>query len=182
MRINKVWAIPNKSIFECLPIKNFLVRYLSMSKDSIDPFAADSTLTNYRNDPNPNSSAPYHMKALEFLKMLRLTHKSLHSNLVLFNPPYLLCRFKERYESVGLHYGQKDEWELNRWVVERDVIKDLVTLGGFVLNFGQTTNRMGRKRGFQIEELLVISYNGAHKDTLCIAEKKIKHTYYSEEI
>lgn len=42
------------------------------------------------------------------------------------------------------------------------------------LSFGWNTTGMGISRGFQIQEVLLVCHGGAHNDTICIAEKRIK--------
>ena len=40
--------------------------------------------------------------------------------------------------------------------------------------FGWNTNGVGMKRGFDMEEVLVVAHGGSKNDTLCTLERKVK--------
>lgn len=44
--------------------------------------------------------------------------------------------------------------------------------GGVCLSFGWSTNGMGKTRGYEIEEILLVAHGGARNDTICMAERK----------
>jgi hypothetical protein len=44
---------------------------------------------------------------------------------------------------------------------------------GIVLSFGWNTVGMGKKRGFEILEIMLVCHGGAHNDTICMAERRI---------
>jgi hypothetical protein len=67
-----------------------------------------------------------------------------------------------------------DTQRLGCWTKERDVIAELMGDGGVVLSFGWNTIGMGKKRGFEIVEIMLVSHGGAHNDTICLAERKSK--------
>lgn len=43
---------------------------------------------------------------------------------------------------------------------------------GICLSFGWNTNGVGKKREFEIIEILVVAHGGSKNDTLCTVEKK----------
>ena len=52
--------------------------------------------------------------------------------------------------------------------------------GGVVLSFGWNTNGIGKKRGFDQVEIMIVDHGGAHNATLCLAENKTKKTFGSK--
>ena len=55
----------------------------------------------------------------------------------------------------------------------RDALDPLIVAGGVVLSFGWHSNGMGRNRGYETEEILLVRHGGAHNDTICLAERKV---------
>jgi 16S rRNA G966 N2-methylase RsmD len=78
--------MPNAETFSVEPIHNFVWKYLSQSKVSIDPFARNKRWATYTNDLNPATEAEYHMDAEEFLRML--AGRGEKADLVIIDPPY----------------------------------------------------------------------------------------------
>jgi len=68
MRIDRIWAMPNKWTFQIPPIAALLKEEMT-GGIWIDPFAGKSSPAHIKNDLNPKCSAAYHMDALEFLKL-----------------------------------------------------------------------------------------------------------------
>ena len=79
---------------------------------------------------------------------------------------------KRCYESYGYKFTYDDSLYVIRWTKEKDVLSRLIPLGGVFLHFGWHTNGMGMKRGFTIEEILIVSHGSAKNDTLCMAERR----------
>lgn len=168
--ISRVWAMPNSNTFSIKPINGFVNKYLKNSEISIDPFARNSQLCSYTNDLNPDTKAQHHVEALSFLNQLK--GKGVGSDLVIFDPPYSPRQVKEVYNNIGRHFGIKDQQNTGRWVAEKNMINQLLKIGGIVLSFGWNTTGMGRKRGYKLIEIMLVCHGGAHNDTICIAERK----------
>lgn len=47
-----------------------------------------------------------------------------------------------------------------------------LTDDAIVLSFGWNTVGMGKNRGFEIIEIMLVCHGGAHNDTICLAEKR----------
>lgn len=110
------------------------------------------------------------MDALDFLK--KLDDES--ADVVLYDPPYSLRQRVECYESVGVTPTMehtKASWRGN----QLDEIARIVKPRGYCLSFGWNTNGVGKKRGFEIIEVLVVAHGGSHNDTLCTVEKKVEY-------
>lgn len=170
MKFRREFAMTNCETFKCQPIGAFVDYYLSSSKISIDPFARNFTGATYTNDLNPATKAQSHMKALDFLEQLRT--RGVKGDLVIFDPPYSMEQCKRAYESYGYKFTYEDSLYVIRWTKEKDVVSDLLEKNGVFLHFGWHSNGMGLKRGFRLEELLLVSHGSAKYDTICIAERK----------
>lgn len=164
----------NKSTFDCKPIGDFVRRYLVRSKTSIDPFARDKLWATYTNDLSPDTAAEYHLEARQFLDML--IRDNIKVDLIIIDPPYSQVQVSYVYKSIGREYkpfGDDNNAVLYRQV--RDRVDKLIVSRGIVLSFGWNSVGMGKKRGYTLEEILLVCHGGAHNDTICIAERKQKH-------
>ena len=170
MEINRKWAMPNSNTFSIPPIKDLVMRYISQGGEIIvDPFANNCKFGTITNDLNPKFDTTYNLDALDFLKLI----DSNSADVVLYDPPYSLRQVKECYEGVGVTVTQehtKASWRAKHL----DEIARILKPGGFCLSFGWNTNGVGKKRGFEIVEILVVAHGGSKNDTLCTVEVKGK--------
>ena len=173
MKINRVWAMPDKYTFRIKPIAELLARYVDDGKGWIDPFAGKNSPAEITNDLNPECPTMYHMKALDFLKGLDGVY-----NGVLFDPPYSLRQVKECYESTGIRFMQYDSQNAIRWTDEKDEIARLIRPGGYAISFGWNSNGIGLLRGFQIKEILLIAHGAAHNDTIITVERQLQAKFH----
>ena len=169
--INRIWAMPNKNTFQVKPIGDFVRKYLSANAISLDPFAKNSKLATYTNDLNPETDATYHLTAFDFIKEMEAQHAV--PGVVIFDPPYSLQQAKISYQDIGRGFSQYDAWYVGRWTDEKTVLARIMPIGSIFLHFGWHTNGMGKKHGFEIEEILIVAHGGAHNDTICMAERRI---------
>lgn len=169
MLMRREFAMPNAETFSIQPIGQFIARH--MVGDAVDPFARNSALARYRNDLNPETSAEHHMDAEAFCRMLAADGVSVATGL--FDPPYSPRQISEVYQSAGLAVGMKETQNGALYRRVRDAMDDLIEPGGIVLSFGWHSNGMGKKRGYEIEEILLVAHGGAHNDTICLAERKL---------
>ena len=42
-----------------------------------------------------------------------------------------------------------------------------------VITFGWNTNGIGKTKGFEIIEILLVAHGGSHNDTICVVERKL---------
>ncbi len=171
MKFTRAWAMPNHNTFCIKPIGEFVQRYLSDSKVSCDPFSRDKLWATFTNDLNPDTKASYHMDAEEFLSMLDTF--GIEIDLLLFDPPYSPRQISECYKSIGKEVGMKETQSALLYQRVRNAAMKLLPKGSVVLSFGWNSVGMGKKNGFEIEEILLCCHGGAHNDTICIAERKL---------
>ena len=173
MIINRTWAMASSETFSCKPIGEFVQRYLAESMVSIDPFSRNREWATYTNDLDPNTTARSHQEASEFLASL--VNQNVKADLVIFDPPYSLEQCSRSYKGVGRKVTMRDTQIFGRWTSHKNLVNRLLTPDGVFLYFGWNSNGMGKKRGFEITELLLVSHGSAHNDTICIAEKRNPH-------
>ena len=138
--------MPNKNTFQITCISDLIASY------------GDSWI-----DPFPD---PYKEEALDYLS--RFLNGSVDR--VLFDPPYSPRQLKECYQSNGqsLHDATSSVWK--KW---KDAIARVIKSGGYCISFGWSTNGLGKNRGFEIIEILLVAHGGNHNDTIAVVEKKI---------
>lgn len=171
MIISRVFAMPNANTFSVKPIGEFVARYIAASPGkSIDPFARDNEFADYRNDLNPATSAPFHMDAEDFCR--EAGKRNVQCTLALFDPPYSPRQISECYKNIGREVTTKDTQNAALYKRVRDALDSLIAHGGIVLSFGWSSNGMGKTRGYEIVEILLVAHGGAHNDTICMAERK----------
>jgi hypothetical protein len=149
MKINRVWAMPNKKTFTIKPIKELLKRIIPEYKNNticLDPFPLEYTkdATDYLNE------------------------KDLWSyNFAVFDPPYSPRQLKECYKGLGEYNTKNSTW--SKW---KDLLGTRIKKGGTVVSFGWNSNGMGLNRGFKIIEILLVAHGGNHNDTIVTVEIK----------
>lgn len=168
--------MPNKNTFKIPPIKKFVEMEINQIPEGgviVDPFANSCTYGTITNDLNPQFKTTYHLDALEFLKML----ESNSADLVLYDPPYSLRQASECYKGFGKEKLKINVTNQKYWKQCRDEIARIVKPKGIVLSFGWNSNGMGKKRGFQMTDILMVAHGGAKNDTLCCREVKLELFY-----
>lgn len=133
----------------------------------VDPFANGSKYGTVTNDLNPAFDTNYHMDALDFLKMIG----SESADMVLYDPPYSLRQVKECYEGFGVTVTAehtKASWRAKHL----DEIARITKPNGICISFGWNSNGVGKKRGFEIIEILLVAHGGSKHDTIVTVERK----------
>jgi hypothetical protein len=165
MLITRTWAMPNKWTFKIPPIMNLLIKYANNGQNWADPFAGQSTFAEYRNDLNPNNAQKYCVEAATFMKAFPAGSL----NGVIFDPPYSLTQVSRSYEEMGYKFKGKED-PTGGFTSTRDAVCRAVCKGGHVISFGWNTVGMGKNRGAEIIEILIVSHGGNRNDTLCTVE------------
>ena len=168
MIINRIWAMPNSKTFTIKPIKELLNRYITDNMVVVDPFANESKFGTITNDLNPKFDTNYHLDALDFLKQINDNC----SDIVLYDPPYSPRQIKECYDGIGITVTA-DDTKASWRAKHLDEIKRVLKPNGICISFGWNTNGVGKKRGFEIIEILIVPHGGSKNDTLCTVERKV---------
>jgi len=149
MEIERRWAMPNKRTFQIKPIKELIKKYTKYDI-WLDPFPFN-----------------YNIEANDLLKRLR--NNSMWG--VLFDPPYSPRQLKECYNNKGQSLTDAKSSVWSRW---KDEIARVIEPGGICISFGWNSGGLGKHRGFEIIEILLVAHGGNHNDTICTVEKKIR--------
>jgi len=146
------------------PIKEILEKY-NVGAGWIDPFAGELSPAEFTNDIDESRKANFHVDALEFLKGLKPDNTFAG---VLFDPPYSVEQCLRRY--TPKHGGTAGRAEY--WAQCKDEIARIVKVGGNVISCCWDSTGMGKKRGFNINEILLICHGACHNDTIVTIETK----------
>lgn len=167
MEINRVWSMPNGNTFSIKPIGALIDKYAYGL--IIDPFANSNKFAEITNDIDPQYDTTYHMDALDFLK----TFDDNSVDTVLWDPPFSPRQIKECYEKLG----KTVNWETTQssyWSKQKAEIGRIVKPNGIVITCGWNSGGVGKKYGFEIEEILLVSHGSWHNDTIVVVDRKIK--------
>ncbi len=160
--------MPNSKTFKIKPIKEFVEKYIDGATVIIDPFANDCKYGTITNDLNPEYDTDYHLDALDFLKEI----ESESADVVLYDPPYSLRQVVECYKGFGKTVTQ--ETTQSSWRARHlDEIKRILKPNGIALCFGWNSNGIGKTRGFEMIDVLLVPHGGSKNDTICTAERKL---------
>ena len=167
IRIERVWAMPNKNTFSIKPIEQLIAETVDLSLLWIDPFANQNKIASITNDLNTQYDTDYQLDALDVLKMF--DDNSVDG--VLYDPPYSPRQVSECYNDVGYSVTW-DTTKASFWGNHKREISRIVKIGGRVITFGWNSGGIGNKYGFEIERILLVPHGGWHNDTLCTVEIK----------
>lgn len=167
MTINRQWAMPNSRTFSIKPIEELIRKYAYGI--IIDPFANNEKIATITNDIDPSCDTMYHMDAIDFLKMF----EDSSIDTVLYDPPYSLRQVSECYKKFGKIVDMTTT-QASYWSNQKKEISRIVKVGGVVITCAWNSGGIGKKYGFEIQEVLLVPHGGWHNDTIVIIEKKIK--------
>lgn len=131
-----------------------------------DPFAGENSPAQFANDIEGRGNQ-YQMDALEFLKSL--PDNSVSG--VLFDPPYSVEQCLRRYTPKQGGTAGRAEY----WAKCKDEIKRICKEGATVISFCWDSTGMGKKRGFEIVEILLICHGACHNDTIVTVENALSN-------
>jgi hypothetical protein len=167
---SRSWAMPHRNTFSVPPMGAFVRRYLEGSKASVDLFARDNRWATVTNDIDLATAADFHMDAEAFCWEMARQGRSF--DLAIFDPPYSPRQITECYNGMGRATTKEDTQSAALYKRVRDALVPILTPDATVLSFGWNSNGMGKSRGFQITEIMLVAHGAAHNDTICIAERR----------
>lgn len=173
MKINRIWAMPNKLTFTIKPIKEIVTKYLHESKVIIDPFANQSKYGTITNDLNPEFGTDYNLDALSFLKIM----KSNSADLLLFDPPYSITQASQCYKDYGKDKLSTSVSNMKYWSECKNEVARILKPNGIAIICGWNSNGIGKGRNFEMIEILIVPHGGSKNDTIVTVEKK-KHNLF----
>jgi hypothetical protein len=188
MNITRSWAMPNKSTFSINPIGEFIyniavTRLMGVRRPLfiVDPFAGDGQYIRdtfskdylFLNDLNPEyTKLGSNIDGLLYLQ----TFKDDSVDIVIFDPPYSPRQISEVYKQVGRKVIMEDT-QSKFWSDCKNEIKRILMPHGFAICCGWNSNGLGKNRGFEMTDILLVAHGGQHNDTIVTAERKISNEY-----
>jgi DNA modification methylase len=157
--------MPNSNTFSIKPIKEIINKY-AFGK-IIDPFANDSKIATITNDLDISHDTDYHLDATDFLKMFE--DNSIDT--VLYDPPYSPRQVSECYKKLGQTVNMQTT-QASYWSLQKEQIGRIVKQNGIVITCCWNSGGIGKKYGFEIEEILLVPHGGWHNDTIVTVERK----------
>jgi len=168
MIITRTFARANHWTFQIPPIAKLLSRYIGDGKGWIDPYSGTSNLAEFTNDLNAQMPSKYHMEAVDFCKLLEEKFKG-----VLIDPPYSYRQITEHYRSLNMKATALDT-SYNFYHRVFEVVSDKIEVDGFAITCGWNSNGIGKVRGFEIIEILLVAHGLHHNDTIVTVERKLR--------
>lgn len=162
--IERVWEMPNRYTFKMKCISNLLAR--EVIGNWADPFCGLYSPASLRNDADTNNEAESHLDGLDFLKSL--SNDSLDG--VLFDPPYSVEQALRKYKPKQGGTAGRAEY----WARCKDEIARITKIGGKAICFGWDSTGIGKTRGFELREVLLVCHGACHNDTIITIEQKTK--------
>lgn len=167
MIINREWQMPNKNTFSIKPIRALIDKYAFGT--IIDPFANSNKIASITNDLDPQYDTDYHMDATDFLKMF--DDNSVDT--VLYDSPFSPRQVSECYKKLGKTVNMETT-QASYWSKQKKEIGRIVKKGGIVITCGWNSGGIGKKYGFEIQEILLVAHGGWHNDTIVTVERKVE--------
>lgn len=165
MIVDRIWEMPSIWTFKMKAVQKLFSKY-QVGIGWSDMFAGQNSPAEFTNDiEEDNRSANFHMDALEFLK----TRKDNSVKGFLFDPPYSVEQCLRRYTPKhGGTAGRAEYWAKCKDEIGRATDKD-----GYCISFGWDSTGIGKKRGFEIVEILLICHGACHNDTIITIDRKL---------
>lgn len=178
--MSRAVAPPSAWTFKIKPIDELLRRYVThCGQGWIDPFAGYNSPAMWKNDLDPESPAHWHMDAEAWTKLLcgmQFTDGGAviapPFDGVLFDPPYSYRQISEHYRKLGRKATQLDT-SSNFYNRVMNACCDSIMPGGHAISFGWNSTGFGARRGFQIEEIMLVNHGSHHQDTIVTVERKV---------
>lgn len=161
--------MPNKNTFNIKPINELIHRYLKKDMLVVDPFANANKLATITNDLDPQYDTDYHLDALDFLKQI----EDNSVDLVLYDPPYSQRQVSESYRKLDMTVNM-EATQNSYWTKQKREIARIVKQGGYVISCAWNSGGIGKKYGFEIQEVLLVAHGSWHNDTITTVERKVK--------
>lgn len=161
--------MPNKWTFTIKPIKELILRYVLTGVDWVDPYCGENSPADILNDlDKDNLLAQTHQDALEFLKTL----KTAKYKGILLDPPYSLRQVSEHYKKAGIKITGWHTSAGYNSALKNEAMR-ILKPNGIVICCGWNSMGLGKNRGFEMIEVLLVPHGGSKNDTIVTVERKL---------
>ena len=170
VEFSRYWCMPNADTLQMQPAANTVRKYITPGSVVVDPFARNCRIGTITNDLNPNTSAQYHMDAVEFISMI--ADRGDLADVVIFDPPYSPRQVAECYSEIGMKATMQDTQTARLKRLCRSQIARILKPGGVCVSFGWNTVGMGH--GFETVEIVLMCHGGDHNDTIITVDRAMQ--------
>ena len=160
--VRRTWAMPSRWTFAIPAMKAIIEKYLT--ENWADPFTGENSPADITNDIEGRGNK-HQMDALDSLKSL--DKESVNG--VLFDPPYSEEQCLRLYTPKQGGRAGRAEYVARC----KDEIARVTKVGGHVISFCWDSTGMGKNRGFEIQEVLLVCHGACHNDTIVTVDRKI---------
>jgi len=162
--------MPNKHTFTIPPIRHLLARYVGDGRDWVDPFAGRHSIAEWQNDLDADAPCPSHEDALIYLQSLPA------SSFVgcLLDPPYSITQARQCYNGYGFDLLDVKPTSMRYWALVKNEMARILLPGGLAICFGWSSMGLGKGRGFELLELLLVPHGGSKNDTIVTVEMGVR--------
>ena len=164
MKIERIWAMPNKWTFSIKPIKELLIEEVG-GRTWCDPYCGENG-NKYAKVTNDLSQGG--IDGVEFLKK----QPDNHFDGILLDPPYSLRQVSEHYKKAGIKVTGWHTSAGNTSSLKNESAR-VLKKGGKVICFGWNTMGLGKNRGFEMKRSVLVPHGGSKNDTLVTVEVKL---------
>lgn len=161
--------MPNRWTFSINPVTELIFRYKKTGL-ILNPFCGKTKLNFIKsvdNDIDETLEADYHLDALDFLR----GYNRNSVDMVLFDPPYSGRQVKECYTKLKRTVTM-DDTNAGYLARFKNEIMRIVKPNGIVISCGWSSTGLGKKRGFEMLEVLYVNHGSSHNDTCVTVEVK----------
>ena len=92
---------------------------------------------------------------------------------VLYDPPYSPRQVSECYRRLGRTVNMETT-QSSYWSRQKEEISRVVKVGGIVITCSWNSGGIGKKYGFEIEEILLVAHGEHHNDTIVVVDRKVR--------
>lgn len=168
MKIDRIWAMPNKYTFTILPIVGLIKSEMNEGV-WVDPFAGYHSFGHVKNDLDPQAPADSHLDALEFLKQ----QKDNSFDGGFYDPPYSISQATECYKGFGKIYLNEKPSSMAYWKACKDELARIIKQNGKIICCGWSSMGLGKSRNFEMTRILLVPHGGSKNDTIVTVERKL---------
>ena len=146
---NRKWAMPNSKTFTIKPIKELILKHIDDGMTVVEPFANECSIKKEISNIN------YISNDLD----------------TQYDPPYSPRQVSEVYKSLDMTVNMQTT-QSSYWSKQKEEISRIVKNGGKVITFGWNSGGIGKTKGFEIIDILLVAHSGWHNDTICTVDYK----------
>lgn len=161
--------MPGAETLNIRPIKQLVSRYVPKDGDRwIDFFARNQRICKTTNDINPAFKTTFNKCALALSKDLR---EGFFKGAIL-DMPFSMNQNRVLYENFGRgHYCVRPD-SMKYWAEFKNNVAKLIIPGGIVITCAWSSMGLGKNRGFEMIEILLVPHGGSRNDTIVTVERK----------